>query len=251
MDHQNYVNMARVQDRHWWFRGKRALLRRVLSRLELPEAARILDAGCGTGANMKMLSEFGQVWGMEYDDFALEIAGKISGATVARGFLPGDIPFGSQSFHLVTVLDVLSCIEADGAAIKALADRMVPGGWLVITAPAFDFLFSSHDLASHHHRRYTIPRLVSVVESQGLEVSFSSYFNTLLFLPIVFVRLMKKWLRLLEGDDVGVLPPAWINTVLSVIFRLESRVVGWGWSLPFGVSAVLVAQKPMAKGGGS
>ncbi|MEO5329874.1 MAG: class I SAM-dependent methyltransferase [Magnetococcus sp. THC-1_WYH] len=244
MDHQNYVTMAEVQDKHWWFRARRAILRRTLARLKLPPAARILDAGCGTGANLRMLTEFGQVWGMEYDQFAIDFANKIPKTTIAHGFLPDDIPFASTTFHLVTVLDVLSCIESDGEAIAALAQRLAPGGWLVITAPAFDFLFSSHDRASHHYRRYTISRLIAAVEPSGLEVRFSSYFNTALFLPIVMIRLMKKWLRLLEGDDVGVIPPRWVNQMLLHLFKLESGIIGRGWSLPFGVSVLLVAQKP-------
>lgn len=248
MDRQNYITMAAVQERHWWFRGKRAILRRVFARLKLPKGSPILDAGCGPGPNLQLLTHWGRVWGMEYDNYALEHAKKLSDATLAQGVLPHDIPFPGQKFHLVTLLDVLSCIESDKDAIQALADRIVPGGWLVITAPAYNFLWSSHDVASHHYRRYTIASLRDAVVPSGLTIYFSSYFNTILFLPIFLVRIMKRWLPLLEGDDSGVVPFRPINYLLYGFLRLESMLLGYGWALPFGVSVLLVAQKPLPDG---
>ncbi|MBF0414999.1 MAG: class I SAM-dependent methyltransferase [Magnetococcales bacterium] len=248
MDRQNYITMAAVQERHWWFRGRRAILGRVFARLKLPENAPILDAGCGPGPNLQMLAQYGRVWGMEYDDYALEHAKKISDATLAQGFLPYDIPFAGQKFHLVTLLDVLSCIESDKDAIQALAERIEPGGWLVITAPAYNFLWSSHDVASHHYRRYTISRLKDAVAPSGLTIHFTSYFNSILFLPIFLIRLMKRWLSILEGDDSGVVPSVPINQFLYGLLRLESALLGYGLVFPFGVSVLLVAHKPVSDG---
>ncbi|MBF0421380.1 MAG: class I SAM-dependent methyltransferase [Magnetococcales bacterium] len=244
MDHQNYVTMAEVQDRHWWFRGRRAILLRLISTLALPDHPQILDVGCGTGANLPVLSEFGQVWGMDNNEFALQTVRKKSDVIVAHGSLPGTIPFADQRFHLITLLDVLAEIKSDREAIAALSRRMLPGGWLVITAPAFDFLWSSHDVMSHHHRRYTASQLVSSLTAAGLEVHFSTYFNMFLFVPIFVIRLMKRWLHLFPGDDSGAVPPGPINNALFSLFKLEGHVIGRGKALPFGVSVLVVARKP-------
>ncbi|MBF0108882.1 MAG: class I SAM-dependent methyltransferase [Magnetococcales bacterium] len=243
MDPETYRNMAATQDVHWWFRGRRRVLEKMLERCSFPSDARILDAGCGTGPNLGMLQRFGGVWGMEPNDFALDVARKTAGAIVEFGTLPDRIPFASLEFHLITLLDVLSCCEDDGAVIESLSNRLVDGGWLLVTAPAYDFLWSSHDEAQHHYRRYTILRLRRLMEGAGLRVVFATHFNILLFFPIALVRLFKKMTGLLRGDDTGALPREWINRLLYRILALESGWIGRSRALPFGVSLLVMAQR--------
>ncbi|MBF0171986.1 MAG: class I SAM-dependent methyltransferase [Magnetococcales bacterium] len=243
MEPDTYKNMAASQDVHWWFHGRRLLLKSMIQRLPLPPDARILDAGCGTGANLDMLHQFGTVWGMEPNAFALERAKTRSHSIVEYGTLPDQIPFAPINFHMISLLDVLSCCQDDGAVIRALSARLIDGGWLVVTTPAYGFLWSSHDNAQHHHRRYHMNQLRSLLEQGGLEVSFTTYFNTVLFPLIAMIRIFKRITGLFHGDDTVALPHPWLNHFFFHILSFERNLISRGVQLPFGVSILALAQK--------
>ncbi|MCH9013739.1 MAG: class I SAM-dependent methyltransferase, partial [Proteobacteria bacterium] len=156
MDRQVYARMAELEDRHWWFAARRRILTEVLARLvALPAAPRLLEAGCGTGGNLAMLSRFGEVAAFEPDAEARRKAQEKSGFDVRDGRLPGDIPFEPGRFDLVAAFDVLEHVEDDLASLRALHAQLRPGGSALITVPAFEFLWSRHDERHHHWRRYT------------------------------------------------------------------------------------------------
>lgn len=155
MDPKAYEQMAGLEDRHWWFVGRRQILSRVIAGIPLPPSACILEAGCGSGGNLEMLSQFGQVWAMERSEIALPLARARGIAIVEEGELPHRIPFGSQQFDLIALLDVLEHLDEDTAALEALIQRLKPSGYMVITVPAYPWLWSAHDELNHHKRRYT------------------------------------------------------------------------------------------------
>lgn len=244
MDPQVYSRMAAVEDRHWWFVARRRILTSVLSRyVALPAGARLLEAGCGTGGNLAMLGRFGQVAAFEPDATARQLASRKAGVEVRDGLLPDPVPFEDGSFDLVAALDVLEHLDDDLNSLKALRKRLRPGGWVLMTVPAFPFLWSRHDESHHHKRRYRKTALKQVVREAGLEPVKVTYFNTLLFPLVVAVRLAKTLLGREEGDDA--LPPGPLNRLLEGIFGIERHLVG-RIGLPAGVSLLVLARNAEA-----
>ena len=139
-------------------------------RIALPPAPRILEAGCGTGGNLAMLARFGRVSAFEPDGDARHAARAKSTADIRDGRLPDQVPFQPETFDLVAMLDVLEHIDDDVAGLRALCATLQRGGQVLVTVPAFPFLWSRHDELHHHKRRYRKRGLVAAAEAAGLEV---------------------------------------------------------------------------------
>ncbi|AFY40879.1 bifunctional 2-polyprenyl-6-hydroxyphenol methylase/3-demethylubiquinol 3-O-methyltransferase UbiG [Nostoc sp. PCC 7107] len=244
MDKNFYLQYAAVEDQHWWFVGRRRIVEELIRQLKLPKNAKILEAGCATGGNLSMLARYGEVAAMELDETACLLANERRITTVQQGSLPDKIPFTSQ-YDLIVILDVLEHIDDDLAALEALSNRLNPNSCLLITVPAYQFLWSYHDEINHHKRRYTLKRLKRVVKQAGYDVCYGSYFNTWLFPLVAGVRLLKNILKLDKKVDASGdlnLPAKPINKFLTFLFASE-RFLMKRFRLPFGVSIVLMAQK--------
>jgi SAM-dependent methyltransferase len=245
MDPSLYPRMAEVEDAHWWFASRRAIVDRILDGLSLPDDAAILEPGCGTGGNFPMLARRGHLFALDADESAVGFAQARGLAQVERGALPDQIPFGDQRFDLVVMTDVLEHLDDEAGALRALRTRLRPGGWLFITVPAMPSLWSEHDVTHHHRRRYGASELRSLVSGAGFDVTYLSYYNFLLFPIIAGVRILRS---LRQRDHVGAnghhdltMPPAWINSILQRIFSSERHLIGRA-RVPFGVSLILVAR---------
>lgn len=242
MEEQIYHRMAEVEEHHWWFAGRRAIVAQAIAGLKLPADAAILEAGCGTGGNFAMLGRYGRLYAMESDTTALQYAARRNTAEVARGWLPDEIPFPGRQFDLIVLLDVLEHIEQDAATLAALAGRLVPGGSMLITVPAFRFLWSGHDELHHHIRRYTRAGLAATIARSGLVADRLTYFNSIMF-PLVFlVRIFSRLRKVPTATGLG-LPPSSVNRLLTALFASERRLLKFG-ELPIGVSLLAVARKP-------
>ena len=149
MDADIFPKMARLEERHWWWLGRRAIARALFASMKLPPRAEIFEAGCGTGGNLALLAEFGRVRAMELDDSARAFALARGPLEIESGKLPGPIPFGEDKFDLIVLMDVLEHLEFDRESLAALRARCKPGGKLYVTVPAFPFLWSHHD-ETHH-----------------------------------------------------------------------------------------------------
>ncbi|OGT01258.1 MAG: type 12 methyltransferase [Gallionellales bacterium RIFCSPLOWO2_02_58_13] len=242
MEPSIYTLMATLEENHWWFTARRAIAENIIKQLDLPPVAKILDAGCGTGGNLAMLSRYGQVHAMEMDDQARQMANAKGFAQVLSGRLPDEVPYQQEQFDLIVLLDVLEHVEDDRNTLRVLGSLLKPGGCLFISVPAFPFLWSMHDEVHHHKRRYFLSELKSKLENAGLEIAYTSYFNTVLF-PLIFGARQLGKLRANKRDSGDLaMPTPFINRLLFALFSSERFVLG-RWSLPFGVSAMAIARK--------
>lgn len=240
MDRAVYDRMARIDGEHWWFAARRDIIASLIERQAgLRSNARILEVGCGTGSNLDLLKRYGRVDAIEPDDEARALASARSGLPVKGGLLPDGVALDDGAYDLIVLLDVLEHIPDDGATLAALRPKLAKGGRLLVTVPAMPWLWSAHDSAHHHHRRYTAGTLSSVFERAGFRIRYRGFFNTVLFPLIAGARFAGKVLKREGGDDA--IPPRPVNALLRGLFGLERHLVG-RTSLPFGVSLALVAE---------
>ena len=244
MEPEVYRAMAAHEDRHWWFVGRRAVICALLDRIDLPDAPAILEAGCGTGGNLYMLGERGTVSAFEPHDEAREFAAEKPLAAVFGGRLPFEVPFEPNSFDLVAAFDVLEHIEDDGPALAALVSMARPGGWILVTVPAIQALWGSHDRRLHHVRRYDPARLRRIVADAGAQVVYETSFNTILAPVAMAYRVGERLLGRDLGDQER-MPPAVVNRILAWAFSLERHVVG-RIRVPIGLSLAMVLRRPVA-----
>lgn len=241
MERTVYDRMNELETNHWWFVARRKIIAALIGQ-NLPKGAKaaILEAGCGSGGNLPMLGQFGQVDAFEYDATARQHAIEKSRLDVRFGALPDDLPFEDRRYDLIGLFDVLEHVEADTESLAALAGRLNEKGKILLTVPAFPFLWSQHDERHHHFRRYTRATLADAASKAGLKISYSSYFNFFLFPVAVAARAAKR----LTGSDTpdDTMPPAWMNAVLTRVFGLERTLVG-RVRLPVGLSLAAVLEK--------
>ena len=242
MEPEVYARMAELEQDHWWFVARRAILVEVLTRLvDLPPTARVLEAGCGTGGNLVMLSRFGEVCAFEPTAQARRMARGKGAFDVREGRLPDEIPFEPGGFDLVAALDVLEHVDEDLESMRALSNQLRPGGWALITVPAFSFLWSEHDARHRHKRRYGRDELVERIMAAGLSPVFVTFFNSFLFPVIAGIRLVKNALRITDVED-DKMPAPLVNRALNSVFASERHLVG-RVPLPMGVSLLVIARK--------
>jgi len=240
MERAIYDQMRVLQQDHWWFAARRRILEAQIARLPLPRPAQILEAGCGPGGNLAMLQRFGEVCAIEPDEASRTYAAEQSGVEVRGGFLPQSAPDFGKAFDLVACFDVIEHVPDDAGAVARLADYLKAGGYMIATVPANAWMWSDHDVAHHHKRRYALPAFRKLFEDAGLIIRRASHFNTLLFPPIAAVRLAKTAAGRTGGDET--MPPAPLNSVLKAVFGAERALLA-GADLPFGVSILLIAQR--------
>jgi SAM-dependent methyltransferase len=188
-----------------------------------------------------MLSSFGKLSAMEYDDNARIFAESLEVCPVVSGGLPEPVPFEDGKFDLVCLFDVLEHIDGDEAAISRAGRLLSPSGRLLVTVPAYSWLWSVHDVSHHHYRRYTAKLLRQRAEKSNLVVERLGYFNTLLFPMIAVARLIGKLSKSGSGSDAA-MPPSWLNSLLMKIFGFERHVVPKAM-FPFGTSILAVLSK--------
>jgi SAM-dependent methyltransferase len=241
MDRVVYDRMAAHDTTHWWYRARREILSDYLAREGgLKPGARILEIGCGTGHNLPMLAQFGDVDAIEIDETAAAMASERLGKPVGSAPLPELDGVEAGSYDLVAVLDVVEHVEDDVAALEAIAQALKPGGKILITVPAHQWMWSAHDVVNHHKRRYSKSSLEKVLRRAGLRWQKLGYFNSLLFPVAVAARFAGK---LMGKDDSDDSPPAKpLNAAFEKIFGLERHLVG-RLPLPPGLSLIVLAEK--------
>lgn len=241
--------MLGADERHWWYRGRRRVIRAELDRLSLPAGATILDAGCGSGRTMQLLLAYGTVSGVELSESAAEVARARGVGEVKIGRLE-ELPWGDEHFDLITCLDVIEHTPDDRATLAELRRVCRPGGHLLVTVPAYPRLWSVHDEVNHHYRRYSRAALRAAALGAGWELERMSSFNSTLLAPAAAVRLSRRRrARAVNGKATEVyrdelsIGPSWLNGVLEVPLALEARWLGRGGTLPLGLSLIAVLRR--------
>ncbi len=234
-----YQELFEAEDRHWWFRGRRAVVDALLSHADLPAAPQILDAGCGTGGNLGHYAAIGAVTGVEPSADAVGFC-RERGFDVAQAGLES-VPFEDGRFDLVVATDVIEHIAAEHEALSELYRIATPGGKMVLTVPAYQWLWSEEDERLHHQRRYTRERLEAAVRRAGWQPVLATYFNSILLAPIAAARSLPRRGGA-EGSDLSRTPAA-LNGPLSVPMRLEAGLIRRGVRLPAGVSVGIVCRR--------
>lgn len=244
MDRKIYEQMAKLDADHWWFAARRRILAELVERVARPpKAARILELGCGTGHNLAMLGQFGEVDASELDDTARAIASDRLGRPVKAAALPDVSMFEPASYDLIALLDVLEHVPDDAGSLKAIFGLLKPGASLLLTVPINPWMWSAHDVAHHHHRRYRRREIETLAREAGFLIDLMSPFNTLLYPPIAAVRLLGKLTGKESSDDA--MPGPGVNRLLDTVFGLEKDLIG-RVPMPFGVSLVAVLRRPLA-----
>ncbi|MGO9898367.1 MAG: class I SAM-dependent methyltransferase [Solirubrobacteraceae bacterium] len=246
MDARLMQAMLEVDEHHWWYRGRRAIIAAELQRLPIRTPARVLDAGCGSGRTLLELQRYGEVCGIELDEEAAACAAQRGPFEVRVGRLE-EMPWADASFDLITCLDVIEHTPDDVATLCELRRVSKPGGWLLVTVPAYQSLWSRHDEANHHYRRYTCSSLRAAALSAGWAVDRTTSFNSLLLAPVAAVRIAQRRRPLTDDytPDLN-LGPDWLNGVLELPMRAEARWLRRGHALPAGLSLLMALRNPFA-----
>lgn len=237
MERVVYDRMAELDGLHWWYRARRNILADLIQRrIALPAQPRILEIGCGTGHNVLMLKQFGEVDAIEIDEAARRLASERLGKPVGSAPLPQLTGVEDGAYDLIAILDVLEHVEADEEALVSMARKLKRGGRILITVPAHPWMWSAHDVVNHHQRRYTKESLADVISRAGLKANMLSYFNSLLFPLAAAARLMGRLTGKEDSDDK--LPPRPVNSLFEALFNLERHALG---RVPFPPGVSLVA----------
>ncbi|MFM7357416.1 MAG: methyltransferase domain-containing protein [Sediminibacterium sp.] len=252
MDQDYYKAYYHLERKHWWFLvRKKIIAERISTLLHPPTNTKSLNVGAATGATSDMLAEFGSVMSIEYDVACTEFAKIYMTTPIEQGSIL-ELPFDANQYDLVAALDVVEHVEDHQLAVQELWRVCNPGGHIVITVPAYAFLWSEHDVINHHFRRYTINELTALFQDLPGKMIYKTYYNTFLFVPIAAYRLLmngwKKWLgKSLQSAvkyDYEVLETGgWLNNILYGIFHLDYYLLKAGIRFPAGVSIMIFFQK--------
>jgi SAM-dependent methyltransferase len=243
MQSHTYPIMYRVEGSHWWFVGRRhiiaSFIQRLIGKLST-DRPRILDVGCGTGANLEMLSAFGEAEGVDVAAEALSFCRSRGLCSVKQGEAE-NLPYEDSTFDLVTGLDVVEHLDDDLAGLREMYRVLRPGGRILLFVPAFMFLWGVQDDISHHRRRYTLPEIIDVVRRAGFDVDRATYVNITFFGPILLGRVLMR-LTGFRPESENNLTVGFLNGFLGKIFAAEALLLK-SLNFPFGVSAICVAQR--------
>ncbi len=239
MEKYLYEDLYKLEDSHWWHIAKRRPVLEILQGIKSQTKLKILDVGCGTGKNMEMFSKIGEVWGIDNSKDAINFCKKRGLKNLKLATLESN-GFEDNQFDIVTMLDVLEHIEDDFAAIIEVKRILKKGGNIILTVPAYGWLWSKWDEVLHHKRRYTRQSLVSVFDRAGFKVKKVSYMYSFLVLPVLISRSLKS---LFFPNDYGSdfkLNSGMINKLFDFLSQLEFKLSNI-FTIPFGTSIVCMA----------
>ncbi|MFM6948383.1 MAG: class I SAM-dependent methyltransferase [Aquirufa sp.] len=244
MDKGYYKYYFDLERNHWWFQARNKIIFGQINDIFLAEKRplKILNVGVATGATSELLSNFGQVTSVEYDQDCIDFVSTKINLPIVQGDICA-LAFPDDSFDLVCALDVVEHVENDQLAAEELTRVCKQGGSIVITVPSFKSLWGEHDVINHHFKRYKSSELLDLFKNNTM-LKYNTYFNFWLFLPIWIVRnLPFKVNRKVSGSDFDLFKSPWMNQLCYYILASEKTFTSRKIQLPFGVSALGVWTK--------
>jgi SAM-dependent methyltransferase len=241
MDQTLFQEMRNVQSGHWWFQSRLSIIEELLNKYTVKQRPqlRLIEIGAGVGVNAGLLRQYGELTLVECSDSAIGILEK-DGYSVVKGFLPDVADKLGSRFDVILLIDVLEHIENDREALLSLKQLMGKDSLLIMTVPAFMFLWSAHDEVHAHYRRYERSSLMELLHEAGYNIELVSYYNMILF-PFVFLARTIKKMTGSKKHDLARMPYV-LNMILRLIFSCEKHLVA-RTGLPFGSSLCVVAKK--------
>jgi SAM-dependent methyltransferase len=239
VDEWRYRELYELEDRHWWFRGRRAVIWALLARAGIHHAPRLLDAGCGTGRNLVEFGRLGEAEGIDVSSEAVDFCHRRGLEGVRQAPLE-DLPFEGGRFDLTLATDVIEHLDDDRRALRELRRAARPGGRLLVTVPAYRWLWSQHDESMHHRRRYTERGLADALRVSGWEPQVRTYFFTALLPGVAAVRLLRRLRPAGTPRSDMTLAPAFLGRLLELPSTGEAKLIERGVRLPAGVSVGVV-----------
>ena len=247
LDERELDKMFALEEGYWWFVGRRGIIRSVLSgHLGQGQEGWVLDLACGTGGNLAILGEHGRVLALDLSPHALGRCRERGCARTVCGSATA-LPLASGSVDLVASMDLLEHLDDDREGAREMFRVLRPGGVLVVTAPAYRWLWSDHDIALAHRRRYVLGEVVALLTGAGFKVVQQTYCIFFLFLPIAGFRMLQRLLRCFVRRSppatAYIQVPRWLSAVFVWLLGAEARLLR-RVSLPFGVSCLCVGRRP-------
>lgn len=239
-----YQQMKNLEDTYWWHVGRKSIVRQQLKQsLPAGKNLQILNVGCGTGGGIDVLKQFGTVYNIDVSKEAVRLA-QAAGHENVELYDGENIPFAKKKFDMIVALDVLEHIKDDSGALQNWNDYLQDDGQLLLTVPAYQWLWSTHDDALHHQRRYTASHLHRLVSVNNYRVKKRSYAIAFSFPLIVGFRLLQGLTQNSRDKAASsyVMLPKPVNSFFTQLLKLEGRILKYT-SLPFGTSVLLIAQK--------
>jgi SAM-dependent methyltransferase len=238
---------ALAEARHFWFKGFRAFVTPLLRHATRGiRDARLLDCGCGTGANVELLGQFGRAWGFDLSEAGVRIGRELGRTRLVRASVVA-APFPGETFHVVTSFDVLYSLEEadERAAVREMYRLTRPGGYVVVNVAAMNLLRGDHSVLSREVRRYDRPGLRHLLTNAGFTIERLTYTNATLFLPLAAVRAFQRWRGLAaeaQADREITVPPEPVNALVGAALRAESYWLRT-FDSPVGSSLLCLARK--------
>jgi 2-polyprenyl-3-methyl-5-hydroxy-6-metoxy-1,4-benzoquinol methylase len=236
MNNETFLRQIRNQKKHWWFQARKKIIDKIIFEIKFNKKINILDFGSGSGVNIDILQKYGKIDIQEKNKIARLNIKKIKRVNK----IYSSLRIKKNYYHLILVADVLEHVKNPKVLIKILKTFLKKGGYILITVPAYQFLFSTKDVTLKHHRRYSITSLRKT--TRGFQIVKISYFNTLMFIPIAAIILFNKIFNKNYIKEVETTPNYIINKLLYIFFSIERFYLKY-LNFPFGLSIYALIKK--------
>lgn len=237
-----YTSFYELEETHWWYVGRRQIIASFVKEIcaEINDRRpRILDVGCGTGANLKMLSRFGDAEGVDVSQDAIDFC-RERGLTNVKLGAAEELPYNDGTFDLVTALDVVEHLDDDVGGLREMRRVLRPRGHALIFVPTFMWLWGVQDEVSHHRRRYTLPELRRAMTEAGFEIERTTYANITFLPPVFLIRMLMRITGMKTDTEARINIPLF-NPLFARVLGAEATFLRL-MNLPVGVSGLCVAR---------